>query len=176
MAAARGRVCSPSPDTHRHRRPACPVLTHFRGRWGAVVVPYTPDWESLADAPIRVITTSATEDLAKTDLCRAVADHRINVRARVAASDRDIGGAVCSGDWVLVPAHLKLISTGRSRGRANRGRSGHRLGPGLTLILIWKENLAKLISSSLRLPICRRFLDYSNPNPNKTQHPARNRK
>jgi hypothetical protein len=35
---ARGRVCSPSPDTHHHRRPACSAPTSWRGGGGGFVV------------------------------------------------------------------------------------------------------------------------------------------
>ena len=70
---------------------------------------YTPDWEPLEDALKRVMAIGATEDQAKKDLCLAVADKKIRVRAKIAASDPELGGGVFSGDWVRVPAHLRPV-------------------------------------------------------------------
>ena len=67
---------------------------------------YTPDWEPLADALKRVMATGSTGDEAKTDLCRAMADRKIGVRVRIAASDREMRGGVFSNRNVGVPAHL----------------------------------------------------------------------
>ena len=67
---------------------------------------YTPDWEPLADALERVMATGATEDEAKIDLCRAMADRNINVRVRIAASDYGMRGQVFSKRNVGVPPHL----------------------------------------------------------------------
>jgi hypothetical protein len=68
-------------------------------------VAYTPDWEPLADALKRVIATGASEDEAKLDLCGAVADQKIRVRVRIAASDYK-RSQVFSGGNVEVPPHL----------------------------------------------------------------------
>jgi hypothetical protein len=46
------------------------------------------------------------EDEAKSDLCRAVADRKINIRVRIAATGRSWGGWFFSGDQVRVPTHL----------------------------------------------------------------------
>jgi hypothetical protein len=69
-------------------------------------VAYTPDWEPLAHALKRIMKTGASEDEAKIDLCRAVADRKIDVRVRIAATDYAMRGRVFSGRNVDVPAHL----------------------------------------------------------------------
>ena len=47
---------------------------------------YTPDWEPLADALKRVLATGVDKDEARVDLCRAVADRKIHIRVRIAAT------------------------------------------------------------------------------------------
>ena len=69
-------------------------------------MPYTPDWEPLADALRRVIATGVGDTEARTDLCRAVADKKIRVQVTIAASEGRLADAVFSGQRVLVPARL----------------------------------------------------------------------
>ena len=69
-------------------------------------MPYTPDWEPLADALRRVIATGVGDTEARTDLCRAVADRKIRVQVTIAASEGRLADAVFSGQRVLVPARL----------------------------------------------------------------------
>ena len=57
-------------------------------------MPYVPDWQPLAAALERVMATGATEDNAKLDICRAVADQKIDVRVRIAASEYDWGAGL----------------------------------------------------------------------------------
>jgi hypothetical protein len=91
--------------TPHHRRPACSAsASHWRWRWWSVA--YRPDWEPLADALRRVITAGVPEPTAKIDLCRAVADRKIDVRVRVASSDPAKTGKVFSDGNVGVPPHL----------------------------------------------------------------------
>jgi hypothetical protein len=70
-------------------------------------VAYTPNWESLADALKRVMATGKNEDEAKTDLCHAVADRKIDVRVRIAANDYGMRGRFFSGRNVDVPPRLE---------------------------------------------------------------------
>lgn len=67
---------------------------------------YTPDWEAIADALKRVMATGTTEDEAKTDLCRALADRKIDIRVRIAASGYGRQRQVFSDGNVGVPPHL----------------------------------------------------------------------
>jgi hypothetical protein len=70
-------------------------------------VRYTPDWEPLADVLRRVIiATGISEAEAKIDVCRAVADRKIEVRVRIGKDDYGMAGRVFSGGNVEVPPHL----------------------------------------------------------------------
>jgi hypothetical protein len=75
-------------------------------RWRRQSAACILDWEPLADALKRVMAAGATEDHAKLDLSRAVADRKIRVRVRIAPRDRARSGQVFSGGNVSVPAHL----------------------------------------------------------------------
>jgi hypothetical protein len=67
-------------------------------------MPYVPDWEPLAAALKRVMATGATDDDAKLDICRAVADRKVSVRVTVTRSYyQGMGGMVLSGGNVDVP-------------------------------------------------------------------------
>jgi hypothetical protein len=70
-------------------------------------VRYTPDWEPLADALTRVIATGLNEDEAKTDICSAMADRKVNVQVRVAENERGLPRKFFEGFRVGVPRDLK---------------------------------------------------------------------
>jgi hypothetical protein len=69
-------------------------------------VAYTPDWEPIADALKRVMTIGVSEDEAKLDLCRAMADRKIKVKVRIAQNADSFRGETFSGRNVGVPHHL----------------------------------------------------------------------
>ena len=68
---------------------------------------YIPHWERLGDALKRVMATGASEEEAKIDLCRALADRKIDVRVRIAATNYGRRGQVFSDGNVRVPPHLR---------------------------------------------------------------------
>jgi hypothetical protein len=117
-------------------------------------VAYIPDFEPLADALKRVMATGASEEEAKTDLCRAVADGKIRVRVRIATSHYK-RGSVFSGGNVFVPAHLapRDFDWARSRPIA-QWRIGPRLGEHyfwdpenlpLDFIELWTADVAQVL-------------------------------
>ena len=115
---------------------------------------YIPDWEPLADALKRVMATGASEEEAKTDLCRAVADGKIRVRVTIATSHYK-RGSVFSGGNVVVPAHLapRDLDWARSRPIA-QWRIGPRPGEHyfwesenlpLDFIELWTADVAQVL-------------------------------
>jgi hypothetical protein len=62
---------------------------------------YTPDCMTLADALQRLMATGTSEEEGKTDLCRAVADRKIDVRVRIEKKRK-----VFSDGNVSIPQHL----------------------------------------------------------------------
>jgi hypothetical protein len=68
---------------------------------------HTPDWEWLADALNRVVAIGIHESEAKIELCKAVADRKIAVRVKIAASETGIPRSLFYDDNVQVPPHLK---------------------------------------------------------------------
>jgi hypothetical protein len=112
-------------------------------------VAYIPDWEPLADALQRVMATGASEDESKTDLCRAVADRKVDVRVRIAASDFAMGGRIFSKGNVSVPLHLdpRDFDWAQSRPLA-QWRIGPRPGEHYVWISGWEGRPVDLIELS----------------------------
>ena len=114
-------------------------------------MPYVPDWQPLAAALERVMATGATEDNAKLDICRAVADRKIDVRVRIAASEYNLGGRSFSDGNVGVPLRLNpqgfrlgsFTSTEPMVDRANAGEH-------YTWTSGWSERSLDLIELSTR--------------------------
>lgn len=73
---------------------------------------YLPKWESLGDALKRVKANFETEELAKVDICNAIADREINVRVCAGVGKRSY-----EGGNVYVPERLNPtdFDWGRSR-------------------------------------------------------------
>ena len=71
-----------------------------------VCVAYVPEWEPLADALTRVMTSGFNEQQAKIDICNAVADHKIEVRIVIDSRHHPYGGETFHGENVAVPLRL----------------------------------------------------------------------
>jgi hypothetical protein len=96
-------LAAESREPHPERR-ANPfsLRTHLCG--GVVV--YIPDWEPLAKAFRRVVDSGSVEQQARIDICHAIADRKIAVRALVADSAPDVAGRTLSGGNLSVPVRL----------------------------------------------------------------------
>lgn len=113
IGVARGRVCSPLPDTITTAS-GSPRADISRRRWRGGIMAYVPEWERLADALNRVVASGATEEQAKTDICNAIADRKIRLRfltSKIWAEGKP-GGSIgfaetqCDGSEVDIPAYL----------------------------------------------------------------------
>jgi hypothetical protein len=105
---------------------------------------YTPDWLPLADALQRVMATGVGEAEAKTDLCRAMADKKIDVRVRIARN-----GKVFSDGNVGVPTHLSAGDFDWANSRPVAQWSiGPRLGEHYRWLEDWKNHPLDLIELS----------------------------
>jgi hypothetical protein len=68
------------------------------------------------------MTTGVDENEAKSDLCSAVADRKINVRIKVASNDRELGGSFFLATTSVCRRTLnRVISIGRDRGHTTDG-------------------------------------------------------
>ena len=56
---------------------------HSHKGGGSGFMPYVPAWERLADAISRVTAGRRPKDLAQIDLCRAIADGKVNIRCKL---------------------------------------------------------------------------------------------
>jgi hypothetical protein len=114
-------------------------------------VAYTPDWEPIADALRRVMGTGLSENEAKADLCHAMADKKIGVRVRVAASAPDMRGRVFSGGNVGVPTHINSGDLDWVHSRPLKPwRIGPKPGEHYTWISGWEHRPIDLIELSPR--------------------------
>jgi hypothetical protein len=114
-------------------------------------VAYTPDWEPIAGSLKRVMGAGLSENEAKTDLCYATADKRIDVRVRIAACVPDMHGKIFSGGNVGVPAHLNPVDLDWVQSRPLKPWSiGPKLGQHYSWITGWKERPIDLIELSVR--------------------------
>jgi hypothetical protein len=92
--------------------------------------------------------TGASEEEAKRDLCRAVADRKIRVRVRIAASNDRRGPLFSSGN-VDVPGHLTLSDLDWVQSRPLKKWSiGPRPGEHYAWIEGWKDRPLDLIQLS----------------------------
>jgi hypothetical protein len=81
-------------------------------------VAYTPEWGPIGDALKRLVASGMSKSEAKRDLCGAIADGAITIRARVAADRyRCLPASVISGADISLPPDLspKDIDWQRSR-------------------------------------------------------------
>src|SRR5262245_12305364 len=100
------------------------------------------------------MATGASEEEAKTDLCRAVADGKVRVRVRTATSHHK-GARVFSDANVAVPVHLAPHDFDWARSRPiARWRIGPKLGEHyfwdsenlpLDFIELWRADVAQLL-------------------------------
>jgi hypothetical protein len=105
---------------------------------------YLPEWLLLPEALQRVMAMGVGEGEAKTDLCRAVADRKIDVRVRIAGTNR----AFSDGN-VGVPTHLSAgdLDWVKSRPLA-QWSIGPRLGEHYAWLEGWKNHPLDLIELS----------------------------
>jgi hypothetical protein len=112
-------------------------------------VAYTPDWEPLSDALKRVMAMGAGENDAKTDLCSAIADRKINVRVKVSASECGMPRRFFSGANVDVPTPL---TPGDLDWEQSRPFAKWRIGPRppehYTWIGSWEDRAIDLVEVS----------------------------
>jgi hypothetical protein len=71
-------------------------------------MPYISDWEQLAGAVKRIMASSVEEDQAKRDLCNAIADGKISVRATIYQHNKP--DRYYFRENVGVPKHLQPIN------------------------------------------------------------------
>lgn len=69
-------------------------------------MPYPPDWEPLADALKRVVATGLAEEDAKIDVCRAIGDGKIHIRALMEKTAPNVGGKTLLHGNIDVPPRL----------------------------------------------------------------------
>jgi Bacterial regulatory proteins, gntR family len=81
----------------------------MRSNLAVVCVAYVPEWEPLAKALTRVMTSGVNEQQAKIDICNAVADHKIAVRVVIEKSHQFDGGKTYSAGNVGVPPRLDPV-------------------------------------------------------------------
>lgn len=105
---------------------------------------YVPDWLPLPEALQRVMTMGFGEGQAKTELCQAVADRKIDVRVRIAGTDK-----VFSDGNVGVPPHLGASDLDWVKSRPLAQWSiGPRLGEHYAWLEGWKNHPLDLIELS----------------------------
>src|SRR4051794_3997919 len=96
------------------------------------------------------MASGTTEDEAKIDLCRAMADRKINVRVRIAAGDDyHMQGQVFAGRNVAAPPHLTPGDLDWMQSRPLRRWSIGPVGPqNYNWLGGWKEHPIDLIELS----------------------------